>query len=253
MAIRFQCETCKRPINVKQELAGRVGVCPHCRQQWPIPENSLLTPEAFRQARIDWFSANPGASSSHSQLSGIRGADTRQSGSPQVSVQTKSPGRMVVPAMEQEPRGVRIVPPKPVAPEIPGADPIADAPDALWYVRPPGGGQFGPASGALFRQWMEEGRVAGDAWLWRQGWEDWQQAVGSFPDLALSGLTLSATGNGPNVSPTVSSPSAITRAAYFKARRRRTMWTAIGLVGGTVVVGALIFLLVYVVRRQGGV
>jgi hypothetical protein len=55
---------------------------------------------------------------------------------------------------------------QPLAP--PGAEAVA------WYVRPPAGGQFGPATEEAFRQWIADGRVAADSWVWRTGWPDWK-------------------------------------------------------------------------------
>jgi hypothetical protein len=63
------------------------------------------------------------------------------------------------------------------------ADPIAEAPEMIWYVRPPSGGQFGPASGDLMRTWLGEGRVSDDSLVWREGWRDWQEAGLVFPKL----------------------------------------------------------------------
>ena len=48
--------------------------------------------------------------------------------------------------------------------------------EEAWYVRPPGGGQFGPASAADFGQWIREGRVLPEAYVWRAGWTDWRLA-----------------------------------------------------------------------------
>ncbi len=62
-------------------------------------------------------------------------------------------------------------------------DPIALAPEMIWYVRPPSGGQFGPASGDLMRGWLSEGRVSADSLVWREGWRDWQEAGTVFPKL----------------------------------------------------------------------
>ena len=62
-------------------------------------------------------------------------------------------------------------------------DPIAEAPEMIWYVRPPSGGQFGPASGELMRSWLSEGRVSADSLVWREGWRDWQDAGTVFPKL----------------------------------------------------------------------
>jgi hypothetical protein len=53
----------------------------------------------------------------------------------------------------------------------------------IWYVRPPSGGQFGPASGDLMRTWLSEGRVSADSLVWREGWQDWQEAGKVFPKL----------------------------------------------------------------------
>jgi hypothetical protein len=60
-------------------------------------------------------------------------------------------------------------------------DPIAENLAANWYVRPPSGGQYGPAAGDIFRQWLNERRVTPDSLVWREGWGDWQRA-----DAALS-------------------------------------------------------------------
>jgi hypothetical protein len=53
----------------------------------------------------------------------------------------------------------------------------------IWYVRPPTGGQFGPAAGDVMRSWLAEGRVSADSLLWREGWRDWLEAGEVFPQL----------------------------------------------------------------------
>jgi hypothetical protein len=80
-------------------------------------------------------------------------------------------------------------PPKPApAPPAPptAADPIAEAPNAVWYVRPPSGGQYGPARGDVLRKWIGEGRVSSDSLVWREGWTDWREAALLFPGLVAS-------------------------------------------------------------------
>jgi hypothetical protein len=62
-------------------------------------------------------------------------------------------------------------------------DPIAENPQAVWYVRTPQGGQYGPAAGDIMRKWIAEGRVQADFWVWREGWGDWQKASASIPSL----------------------------------------------------------------------
>jgi hypothetical protein len=60
-------------------------------------------------------------------------------------------------------------------------DPLVEAPNAVWYVRPPSGGQFGPAKSDVMRRWVDEGRVTPDSLVWREGWPDWKQAQTVFP------------------------------------------------------------------------
>lgn len=67
----------------------------------------------------------------------------------------------------------------PVAP----LDPIDESPQAIWYVRPPSGGQYGPARGEIMRKWLGEGRVSPDSLVWREGWSDWRTAAEAFPSL----------------------------------------------------------------------
>jgi hypothetical protein len=72
-------------------------------------------------------------------------------------------------------------------------DPIAEAPAAIWYVRPASGGQFGPAAGDVMRQWLTQKRVGPDSLLWREGWTDWKKAVVVFPSLGPSPAVAAAT------------------------------------------------------------
>jgi hypothetical protein len=66
------------------------------------------------------------------------------------------------------------------------ADPLSEAGDVVWYVRPPSGGQYGPATAKLMRQWLAEGRISPDTLVWREGWRDWQQASAVFRQLHTS-------------------------------------------------------------------
>ena len=59
-----------------------------------------------------------------------------------------------------------------------------DEPDAQWYVRPPAGGQYGPASGAVLRTWIAENRITGSTLIWRDGWSQWRSARETLPELA---------------------------------------------------------------------
>ncbi|WP_145343815.1 DUF4339 domain-containing protein [Rosistilla ulvae] len=69
------------------------------------------------------------------------------------------------------------------------SSPLAAASDVVWYVRPPSGGQYGPAGGALMQQWIQEHRVVPGSLVWRDGWAQWQAAEDVFGrDFGSSGV-----------------------------------------------------------------
>jgi len=72
-------------------------------------------------------------------------------------------------------------PPGPAGPS-PSQSPLDD-PDVLWYVRPPAGGQYGPASSEVMRSWIDENRITPTTLLWRQGWSQWRSAHEALPGL----------------------------------------------------------------------
>lgn len=63
---------------------------------------------------------------------------------------------------------------------------LDEAPNAVWYVRPSAGGQYGPATADVLRTWLAEGRIAYDTLVWREGWRDWREAGEVFPQLTPS-------------------------------------------------------------------
>lgn len=88
-------------------------------------------------------------------------------------------------------------------------DGFDETPDAVWYVRPPGGGQFGPASGADFRGWITEGRVSSDSLVWRDGWPDWRAAGEVFDGLTVARSANAGTDERPSASTAIGVPESI--------------------------------------------
>lgn len=151
MGIKFRCRTCDKKLHVKSFLAGKRGVCPHCGAKIRIPtESQSRSPERAGPA-------DPTASPAKRA-----GRSTSRPSS------TLATGGAASVAQGATPRS---------------DDPIDESPHAVWYVRPPAGGQFGPADGPIMRRWLDEGRVSGDALVWREGWPDWRPAGGVFPSL----------------------------------------------------------------------
>ncbi len=147
MGIRFFCPNGHK-LHVKTFQAGRRGICPHCGASMAIPLES-----------------------------------TR-----------KGSKRLVGPQATPQPVAAPVVPswegPADDAPASPAAEepaigsgPFQEAPNAVWYVRPPAGGQFGPATSDVMKTWVAEGRVSADSLVWREGWRDWREAGQVFPHL----------------------------------------------------------------------
>jgi hypothetical protein len=115
------------------------------------------------------------------------------------------------------------------------ADPLAEAGDAVWYVRPASGGQFGPASGEVMRSWLGQGRVGADSLVWREGWPDWRQAAKVFPQFGAGQPAPLPVEIGAGEAPTSRAAAARSRRASFRRQSKRTQ---------TLVIILLIFALI---------
>ncbi len=171
MGIRFYCESCDKKLNVKSFLAGKRGICPHCGGRVMIPTESQIPSSKKEQSEQQNDKANVETAFDDVNLAAL---DDNQ-----VPVAVAAPAATAV----AEPVGEAVAEPVAVPVPTPGKDAIAEAPDAIWYVRPPSGGQYGPADGDAMRRWIDEGRVSADSLVWREGWDDWRPADVEFPQL----------------------------------------------------------------------
>jgi len=145
MGIRFYCPDCGRKLNIKTFLAGKRGICPYCDARLRIPVESQL-PEGAPKYR-------PIAAGNLSKASAA------------LATQTDDDEQTVRESLPD------------------ASDPLAEAPEAVWYVRAPSGGEYGPAPADLMRRWLTEGRVGPDSMVWREGWTDWRAAGPLFASL----------------------------------------------------------------------
>src|SRR5438132_4369929 len=133
MGIKFHCPNGHK-LNVKSFLAGKKGVCPKCGTKVRIP---VVSEADLVDSELEETDA-----SQH---------PAKSNGSGTVAAAT-----LAAPAISSAPAGH-------AGAQVAGADtandPIAEAPAAIWYVRPPTGGQYGPARGEVMRKWIAEGRV----------------------------------------------------------------------------------------------
>ena len=183
MGIRFFCPNGHK-LNVKKFQAGRKGICPFCGAKIQIPLESTRPSDR-----------GPGASPGEPAPGGTpemtpgEGAED-DSPSDAVSITISAPNSEAAPAaVVSSPVPIVSAPTGPV-PSVssgvaarPAVDPLAEAGEVVWYVRPPSGGQFGPAGADIMRSWLAEGRISGDSLVWREGWRDWREASGVFAEL----------------------------------------------------------------------
>jgi hypothetical protein len=221
MGIKFHCPNGHK-LNVKAFLAGKRGICPKCGTKMLIPTAS-----------------EPGLVDSDVEETDPSQATTKSNGSAVPAAAAPS-----APAVSAAPAGA--APPA-------ANDPIAEAPAAIWYVRPPTGGQYGPARGDIMRKWISEGRVSSDSLVWREGWTDWQNAGKLFPTLNESGSHAATEVESRPVSTTVpvAARSSQRTASRYETKKRDSNAMAIAiLVGLSIVCLILIAVLVYVVLRM---
>lgn len=230
MGIKFHCPQGHK-LNVKAFLAGKKGICPKCGTK-------LRIPEASEPALLD----SEGDDSDDNADAVDKSTAAKSNGSGAVAA-----AHVPAPAVSAGPATAMTT----------GAnDPIAEAPAAIWYVRPPTGGQYGPARGDVMRKWLSEGRVSGDSLVWREGWTDWQNAAKLFPSLNEPGGTATSPAANAVVSTTVPvTPRSSQRtASRYENKKRDSNALAIGvLVGLGVICVILIVVLVFVVVRMNRV
>jgi len=262
MGIRCYCPNGHK-LNIKEFLAGRMGICPHCGVKFPIPKESTRAATKKRQgkkgqreptAQAIPLVENHVPPAAEGQTFGATPGDaTPQPSAPVIIPQDPSataPSTFVAagpaPATPTVSPAVPATPlSRPAEPEAP--DPLTEAGDVVWYVRPASGGQFGPANAEVMRAWITEGRVAADSLVWREGWRDWQEAAEVFPQLkpepspfALTGI--SAPGQIPSAGvSTEAAPSSLARPRRRSTNSQAVIITALIL---AVVVLAAVFILV---------
>ncbi len=153
MGIHFVCHLCSYGLHVKDFQAGKRGKCPNCQGSFRIP-----TSDASYSFAID---------------DGLGNSAVAQS----------EPGNLSYPASVVTPTPDLNDLPNPISKSVPLPAALAFAPDVKWFVRPPNGGQFGPAPSQLLVSWIAESRVTGDSFLWRDGLAQWQLASELLPEL----------------------------------------------------------------------
>jgi hypothetical protein len=160
MGIKFHCPNGHK-LNVKAFLAGKKGVCPKCGTKFRIPAESEpglvdsdLEEGDAGASGIKSGNGSPAANRPHIATAAAPATSRSHEGDAPAAAIAASRSK-AVPSVPPTPAGT--------------ADPIGEAPQAVWYVRPPTGGEFGPLAARL-AQLARRGRVTSDSLVWREGW-----------------------------------------------------------------------------------
>jgi hypothetical protein len=170
MGIRFACHHCNYSLHVKDFQGGKRGRCPECKGQFRIPNQ-----DAAYSAELE----ESGNKSSDLSEAGTISYESDVLQSPSLEKTDASKGE--VPNNNSISPFTTVTAPHSEMPRMPQI--LADSIGAKWFVRPPTGGQFGPATSQLLLDWIKERRVTSDSFLWKEGTADWELASQLLPEL----------------------------------------------------------------------
>ncbi len=233
MGVRFACHVCNKQLNIKRELAGRRGVCPQCQSRIRIPMEDTAQSSPVDDVRIIQSNAANSAGRAASQQAASQEAASQQAagstgngGGAAVMAESQRVSKTAVSTLAapttRVSNGAPVVTDHHVTDhhagqtldvqnpsgqagnvqQVAAGSILDEEPDATWYVRPPSGGQYGPASTVELQEWITQGRVAASALLWRDGWPQWRDASDALPEMSASLPGVTGAG-GPEMTSTV--------------------------------------------------
>ena len=194
MGIRFFCPNGHK-LNVKVELAGKVGICPKCGAKMLIPLESTRQPSEKRSTLREGAANTSQVSTDEVLTPTNREAFPKQEiiAAPFTNPKDESSEEFIehehvaIPTREESASGkpeVRPSGPPPVPPKAPGnSNSLLQDPNVLWYIRSLEGQQYGPITGTVVQDWMKEKRIGPTMLVWREGWSTWLEAKNVFPEL----------------------------------------------------------------------
>ena len=197
MGIRFSCHMCNQPLHVKDFQAGKRGRCPKCQGSFRVPAKdadfSLAVEESAALAMPAKLTTKPTAEPNANATAKARAKPAAASQAPAKADLSKTDQHAAAPqtatgktATGKTATGIATTT-KPLA-SPPASEPVAMPAsllpllDARWFVRPPSGNQYGPATTQMLLDWIAEKRVTADALLWRDGLDTWFSARELIPE-----------------------------------------------------------------------
>jgi hypothetical protein len=265
MGIRFYCPNGHK-LNVKSELAGKIGICPKCQARMTIPTASVREPSgksAFEETPSEASGENAERSGGAENVEAAQGAQNTATvdeptgkfllNGDRAEAALGDVLRRAVDGSAQRGRG---------ASRFDDAEPLRD-PRLVWYVRSRDNQQYGPATGDVMASWINERRVGPQTLVWREDWPAWQEAGRVFPELERVFAGGEAGGEVGGASGTSAFASLAEAAQNSDAarrfaddesratrRRKRATKTFIAIAGLIALILALLGALIYVLLRN---
>lgn len=214
MGIRFACHHCNHALHLKDFQAGKRGKCPACNQSFRIPQHSTDYSIPLEEKGVQNTTSTPAviAKATETKATAVNvgkasvGAGVKLANKTEAVAAAKRDEKVAV-AKRQE---IKVRKSDEAATEQAASvtnttrdesssnqrsaqesaskkDGTVKAfesnPLAQWYVRPPSGGQYGPADSKLLTQWIAENRVTADSLIWFDGLTQWTVAGAILPEL----------------------------------------------------------------------
>ncbi len=243
MGIRFYCPNGHK-LNVKEFQRGLNGFCPFCGVRVHIPLKSTRRSSRAERAGLPGMTPRslatevdpPAATPLPATVSPAPGS---MEASSDVAEEPPGPFSVFATSADSYP-GATASPSRSSLPAGEPRDLLAEAGKAAWFVRPPSGGQFGPATANVLRAWLAEGRLTADTLVWCEGWQDWREASEIFPQLSPK-LTI------PGLEDFYSEPNASSGHSHSTQRHERARNPRAVTVGVIILIGLFLSLTVLVV------
>lgn len=195
MGIRFKCHHCQAALNIKDELRNKRGVCPNCQRKFRIPSQSqdfsipleeLGSGQEVGQPKAEPGSLRPVPATTSLPTQPTASARILQPTTISASGVQATISQPTKPPLPQRQAGLATSKAKP--PEDPPRPAMAlpsaaspQASDEAWYiVRPPSGGEYGPASHATVEAWISQRRITADTQVCKVGTTEWKNAKEVF-------------------------------------------------------------------------
>ncbi len=220
MGIRFFCPNGHK-LNVKAELAGKVGICPKCGERMLIPlistrksgeSRHIPQDENYSESPVAMSPPSPEISDSPSpqNVSGMENGNETAAALPGTDANewesAQATQTSAIPLVDSSPaqtpfaaQGVWNTPEQdavgtaaqvvdhatPTAPQTEAfsSSSMLNDPNVNWYVRTSDNQSYGPATLPVIQSWIQEKRIGPHMLVWREGWASWLEAGNVFPEL----------------------------------------------------------------------